>query len=140
LAIWGLVHVVGGVSLMVADVADGLEALGPDAADSVPAVPGDTTAGLLRFHGLNVALGGLAVLVLTVAWWRSRRRWQLDVALAIAVALDLGLLLFLVVPGLLPLSDGLLGPLLLVVALVGACWARSGACTPQPSGPQASTA
>ncbi len=120
LGLWGAVHVVGGLSLVATDTVAGLETLGSEAIDSVPAEPGEATEALVRFHGLNIALGGVAVLGLTIAWWRSRRSGPLFTALAVGVALDVGLLAFLVIPGTMPVTDGFFGPVLLVAAVLGA--------------------
>ena len=117
LALWGLVHVIGGASLLVADAGDGLETLGPNATGSVPNEPGDAVEALLRFHSLNIALGGIAVLGLIAAWWRTRHRWQLDVAVTVAAALDVGLIAFFVIPDMLPANQGLIGPVLVIVAV-----------------------
>lgn len=134
LALWGAIHVAGGVSLLVAPTTDGLDTLAPAASTTAPATPGDAAEALLRFHALNIGLGGLAVLVL-VAWWaRSRVDWRRDVALAIAVALDIGLLVFLVGPGLLPVSQGLVGPALALTATVAVVSSRSTAVE-LPAGP-----
>jgi hypothetical protein len=124
LVLWGLIHIAGGISLLVADTADGLQTLGPNAADTVPAAPGRAAASLLRFHGLNIAFAGAAVLGLALAWWRYRSRWPLDVAIATAAALDVGLIMVLVAPGVLPATQGLIGPLLVIVAFIGAIGAR----------------
>lgn len=118
LAVWGVVHVVGGASLLLAGARDGLLTLGASVADSVPTSPGAATAALLQFHSLNVLLGGVAVLGLLLAWRRRRRDWHLGVALAVAVALDVGLIAFMLVPGVMPLSQGFIGPALVLVALV----------------------
>lgn len=119
LVLWGLVHMIGGAALMVDDTANGLESVGGSALETIPADPGDVVAGLLRFHGINIAIGGLAVLGLTIAWRRRRALWQLNAALAIAVALDIGLLAFMVLPGVMPVGDGFIGPALVLVALIG---------------------
>lgn len=125
LALWGLLHLAGGVSLTSMTATEGLETLGPDAGAPVPEDAGESAAALLHFHGLNVAVAGLAVLVLAIAWSRSRRTWQVVVAIGIAVVLDVGLLLYLVIPGLLPASQGLLGPGLLILGSAGAVLAVS---------------
>jgi hypothetical protein len=119
LVAWGVVHVAGGISLLVSDTSTGLETLGPNASDSVPAMPGEAAESLLRFHSLNILLGGIAVLGLAIAWWRTRNRWQLDVAVTVAAALDIGLIAFLVIPGVLPASQGLIGPTLVVITVIG---------------------
>jgi hypothetical protein len=120
LTIWALVHVIGGITLLVADTNDGLETLGPNAAGTVPTDPGDAAEALLRFHSLNIALGGIGVLALTAAWWRTCNRWQLDIAVAVAAALDVGLIAFFVIPDVLPATQGLIGPVLVVIAIAGA--------------------
>jgi hypothetical protein len=45
LVLWGLIHVAGGASLLLADVEAGLETLAPNAVDPVPARAGDAAAG-----------------------------------------------------------------------------------------------
>lgn len=119
LGLWGLVHVIGGATVLIADTSDGLETLGPNATSSVPISPGDATEALPRFHSLNILVGGFAVLALTGAWWRIRHRWQLDAAALVAAALDVGLIAFFVIPDVLPASQGLIGPVLVVIALAG---------------------
>jgi hypothetical protein len=55
--------------------------------------------------------------LMLIAWWtRSQVRWRRDTALATAAALDIGLILFLVAPGLLPVTQGMIGPLLVAIA------------------------
>lgn len=125
LLLWGLVHIAGGISLLIANTVDALETLGPNATDSVPAEPGDTTTGLLQFHSLNIAIGGIAVTGLAIGWWRRRTRWQLDVAIAVAAGLDVGLVAYLVIPGILPASQGLIGPTLVAISATAAPRLRS---------------
>lgn len=120
LGLWGLLHLVGGTSLITMGASAGLDTLGPNAPTPAPRDSGEAAEALLHFHGLNIAAAGLAVLVLAIAWYRSQRAWQANVSLGVAVVLDTGLLLFLVAPGLLPASQGLLGPGLLAVA--AACY------------------
>ena len=124
LMVWGAIHVAGGVALLTADTTDGLRTLGSRVADSVPLDPGSAASGLLQFHGLNIALAGAAVAILAVSWFRSGVRWRLDVSLAVAIGFDIGLILFLVLPGLLPPSEGLIGPALALIALVASIGLR----------------
>ena len=132
LALWGLLHLVGGASLVAMGASEGLNTLGPNASTSAPRDGGEAAEALLHFHGLNIAAAGLAVLLLAFAWHRSHRAWQATVGLGVALVLDSGLLLFLVIPGLLPASQGLLGPGLLVVA--AACHLAHLASRPAPAG------
>lgn len=118
LGLWGLLHVIGGASLLFFDGREGLETLAPDAPPPASGTSLEAAAAIVHFHGLNIALGGMAVLALA-AWWAMRgQTWQLGVALAVAVALDIGLLAYLVAPGHLPASQGLLGPSLLGLGLL----------------------
>lgn len=114
LGAWGLIHIAGGVSLLAADTTEALDTLAPNATTAAPDSLGDATTAVVRFHALNIALGGVAVLLLAVLWYRHRRRWMRDAALGIAVTLDVGLVVFLVGPGLLPVSQGFIGPALVV--------------------------
>ena len=116
LGLWGAIHVIGGASLIAASTTEGLDTLAPDANDPAPAIPGDAADALLRFHALNIVLGGLAVLMLIIWWARSQVRWRRDTALATAAALDIGLITFLVAPGLLPVTQGMIGPVLVAIA------------------------
>lgn len=133
LGLWGVIHIAGGLSLLVDGSADALRTLGPNSTDSVPALPGEATAALVRFHSLNILLGGVAVLGLSIAWWRSRTDWQLACAVGIAAALDIGLIAFMVLPGILPADQGLIGPVLVAIAAIAAlALRRSDAATAHP--------
>ncbi len=122
LGAWGAMHVLGGLSLVVQATTDGsraaLESLAGSAPpEDVPLDPGPVVEGVLAFHGADIAAAGLAVL--WIATVTARRRWPTGVgpALLLVTVLDLGLVAFLVAPGHTPSSDGIWGPLLLVVAL-----------------------
>lgn len=130
LGLWGVIHVVGGLSLLADGSADALRTLGPSSTDSVPARPGEVTEAVLRFHSLNILLGGVAVLGLSIAWWRSRLAWQLAGALGIGAALDIGLIAFMVVPGILPANQGLIGPVLVAIAAVAVLSTRRSPTAP----------
>ena len=54
----------------------------------------------------------------------GRRCSWTTAALAIAAALDVGLVLFLVIPNVLPASQGLIGPVLVAVVAVAAFGGR----------------
>ena len=82
------------------------------------------TAALVGFHGLDVAAAGAAVLVLAVLGARGRRG-AVGAALVVAAVLDVGLAVFLLLPGLMSLSEGLWGIGLLAVAVGAAARARS---------------
>lgn len=126
LGLWGFIHVLGGGVLMASasNPASALTTLGSAAPPSdVANDPGAVVGALIGFHGMNLAFAGVAVLGLAVWSWR---RWPLGVptALAIAAVADLGLMVYLLVPGHMATADGAPGPILLAVALVAAVFAR----------------
>lgn len=125
LGLWGAIHVLGGLSLVIEANHDGggaaLESLAGSAApEDLPTDPGPVVEGVLAFHGADIAAAGLAVLWVAVI--TARRRWPIGVgpALLLVAVLDLGLVAFLVAPGHTPWSDGVWGPLLLGGALASA--------------------
>lgn len=119
LGAWGLLHLVGGASLMAMEGAEGLDTLGPGATMPAPDPAGDAAAAVVHFHGLNIAAAGLAVLLLAMAWRRTGKTWQALAAAGLAGILDGGLVAFLVAPGLLPVMQGIWGPALLGLGLAG---------------------
>ncbi len=128
LLLWGLLHIVGGASMMAMAAADPLAALRSlgSAAPSgdFPTDPGPVTQAVVGFHGLNLFFAGLAVTILSVAWsWRRYPR-GVPTSLLIATAADVGLVAYLLIPGSMKLTDGVWGPLLLVLAVAGAALAR----------------
>ncbi len=128
LLLWGLLHMVGGASLMAMAASDPLSALQSlgSAAPSgdFPIDPGPVTQALIGFHGLNLLFAGLAVTILSIVWsWRHYPR-GVPTSLLIATVADLGLIAYLLVPGWMKLTDGVWGPPLLALAAAGAALAR----------------
>jgi len=123
LVLWGLIHIVGGGALIAAASSDGgrsaLELLGSGADDrTIPDDPGPVTQAVLGFHGFNLLLAGAGVLALALLGARTAWPRGVTTSLALIVAADGGLLIFLLLPGYMTLSDGLWGPLLLVGAAI----------------------
>lgn len=118
--LWGLVHVVGGASLLAtlqsgggAELLRVLASAAPAAVpDTVPAVAG-AVAG---FHAWNILwIGALvAVVALRLNWRNARLGFWLN--LVLAGAADLGLIFALLVPGYMRLADGMIGIALFVPA------------------------
>ncbi|MBI5290038.1 MAG: hypothetical protein HY873_13775 [Chloroflexi bacterium] len=125
IVIWGLTHVVGGAALLLATVdnsREGFESVGTAASpQEIPLDPGPVAQSVLQFHSLNILLAGLGVAALAMAVARTAWPRGVTVILAIIVALDLGLVAFLVAPGYMKVTDGLWGPALLLIA-VPASW------------------
>ena len=112
--LWGLLHAVsGGMGIYLTTLA-----AVPDWAGSMAVVPGrwsglpESSLGLFRQHSYNIAAGGVAASLIAVFgnWRNSRLAWIVNGAL-IAV-LDLGMVVFMLLPGHVPLLDGLIGPIL----------------------------
>lgn len=120
--LWGLLHVVGGASLLATWRSGGpaelIRSYGSSVAGSVsadlPAVAGAVGA----FHAFNLLWIGALVIGLAVTWgWRGRPAgaW---LNLALAGAADLGLVSFLLLPGYMPWLEGAPGLVLFVPAAV----------------------
>jgi hypothetical protein len=121
--LWGLLHVAGGASLLQQVSAEGvrgaLATLGSAIPDSeLPNVSGAVIAAVLSFFAFNWVWIGLLVLVVGVKlnWNNSRIGYWIN--LTVAGAADLGLIMFLLTPGYMALSDGWPGPLLWLLAAV----------------------
>lgn len=122
LVLWGLLHLVGGVVLVAAATGSAEDAMVAYATalttGPVDAATADAITGLVGFHGFNIAAAGVAVAVLA---WRSRGRdGSLTTPLVVASIADVGLIAFLLVPGVMAAADGAPGVVLLAVALAAA--------------------
>jgi len=141
-ALWGVVHVLGDGVLLVA-AAGGSEAfLRAQAGGSVPGLGGlsgsdaalAAAQGVFAFHAFNLTWFGLLVTVIAVRLnWRNAAagHW---LNLALVGLVDLGLVLFIVWPGVLPLSDAWIGPALFAPAAIFSAVGRWHARPARPSG------
>jgi hypothetical protein len=116
-ALWALLHVVAGASLVfsaLTDIDGHLREVGTAAAPSQLPSFGEHTvvSAIAAFHSFNMVWIGVLVFVtaLTLNWQNSRGGFWLN--LGVAGFLDLGLLVFLLVPGYMAWSDAWPGPLL----------------------------
>lgn len=133
--LWGALHAFVGVaalwSIALGDAGAGLLTLADRAPKLEGAGLGAATIGLLSHHAFNLLWGGIfAVVVGALFNWRNSRGgyWA---NLAVVSGLDVGFLLFVVMPGHIALMNSLPGPALWVIAIVlttiGRVSARSGA-------------
>lgn len=125
--LWGLVHIAGGVVMLQAarggvdrflqtQTGNEAAALG-DAAVPAGAIGWTATQEVFSFHSFNLIwLGMLACAVAVFMNWRNSRSgyW---INMALVGFTDLGLIWFIVVPGVLALSDAWIGPVLFAFAL-----------------------
>lgn len=139
--LWGLVHVAGGGAMLRAALSD------PDTFLSM--LTGNETAVLMQarasggdiallstnevfaFHSFNIIWIGTVACVIAVRmnWKNSRIGYWFNMAL-VGFA-DVGLILFMIVPGVMDISDAWIGPLLFVIALVFSTLGRTGASRAQ---------
>lgn len=121
--LWGVLHVAGGIALFADANSHGADKMlrtmnNGATTGGIPAIPSGIADGLAEFHAFNLAWIGLLVTVIAVTmnWRNNRTGYWLN--LAIVAAADLGLILFMVVPGYMSLADSWPGPLLFIPAAV----------------------
>jgi hypothetical protein len=125
--LWGLIHIAGGAAMLNA-CSQGADAfvqmlsgnssatLGAGALQASPGLKATTE--VFAFHSFNIiCLGILSIFAaIFLNWKNSRAGYWLN--LAIVGFADLGLILFMVAPGVMQISDAWIGPVLFVFALV----------------------
>lgn len=117
--LWGVIHVLGGGMIVAAALsgppAKALAMMGTSVNQTeLATVPGGIVNAVIQFHGFNILwMGIVSIAVAIFLNWRNSRIgfW---VNLAVIGFADLGLILFLIVPGYMSWSDGLIGPVLFV--------------------------
>lgn len=121
--LWGLLHIAGGAVLLQTLSAGGvvgvLASLGSAVPEAeLPVINGGVTAAVLAFFAWNWVWIGLLVLVVGVRlnWHNSRTGYWLN--MFVAGAADLGLIVTLLAPGTMAVSDGWPGPLLWLLAAI----------------------
>jgi hypothetical protein len=118
--LWGILHIIGGISILAAESPNAQLAMFGTAvpADLLPANPGEVVHAALSFHAFNLAWFGVFALLVGVLmnWRNSRLGYWLNFGV-VAVA-DIGLFIFLILPGHMALADGSPGPVLWILALI----------------------
>ena len=121
--LWGGLHLFAGIALVFSAHTDINGFLAGMATAMEPgAVPqlaeGTVVSGVGAFHSFNLAWLGAFVVVVALRWnWRNALAGFWVNAVLVGMV-DLGLILFLQVPGYMAWADGIPGPVLYVVALV----------------------
>lgn len=122
-ALWGALHVAGGIALLSEASTNGADKMLRSMNNGltpggIPAIPPGIADGLAEFHAFNLAWIGLVVTVvaITMNWKNSRTGYWLN--LAVVAAADIGLILFMVIPGYMSIADSWPGPLLFIPAVV----------------------
>lgn len=119
-ALWGLLHVWAGLGLLMADPRQKLDLLSTAPLPNVelPTALAPVVGAGLDFHAYNLLWFGLVSLIVAVTlnWRNSRAGYWINLVL---VGLDdLGLLLFLILPGHLTFAEAGLGPMLYMLAVI----------------------
>lgn len=126
--LWGLLHIAGGGVILFTTVFDGAAAgFALYGHDGSP-LPG-TTGAVLAYFSYLLALSGAAVLAIAVKLNRANSQTGLAINTALVALVELGLILFLIVPGYLSVLEASPG---FVFFAVGAIFGGI-ACTRDPS-------
>ncbi len=121
--LWGLIHVAGG-GLLLADALsnhpeNALKSLGSALSESeFPVAVSPVIRAVVAFHSFNLLWMGLAVMIIafTLNWKNSRAGFFLNAAM-IGLA-DAGLIAFMLIPGIVKLEEGIIGPVLWPVSVL----------------------
>jgi hypothetical protein len=115
--LWSLLHMVAGATLVLSaltDINGHLHEIGTVATVAeLPVLSQHTVvSAIVAFHSFNMVWTGLLVGVIAIRlnWHNARSGYWLN--LALGGFLDVGLLVFLLIPGFMAWGDGWLGPLL----------------------------
>ena len=121
--LWGLLHLFAGLALVLAAQTDingflaGMATAAPP--EAIPNLAeGTVVSGVGAFHSFNLAWVGAFVAFVAVGlnWRNSTTGFWIN--LAVVGFVDLGLIVFLQLPGYMAWADGIPGPVLYLVAVV----------------------
>jgi len=123
--LWGIIHIIGGAALLSASM-DGADAfvkgLTGNTGAALNGVIGGGLLGLkaakwvFAFHSYNIMwMGILAILIAVLMNWKDSTAgyW---INMAVVGFADLGLIIFMVLPGVMSISNAWIGPLLFLLA------------------------
>lgn len=117
-ALWGIAHLVGGAMLLAA-ATQGTEAFAFALSGKPTAIPSILVATqVFQYHAFNIAWIGLTVLLVAVllGWRNSAKGFWINLAL-VGFA-DLGLLVFMVRPGIISIGEASIGLGLFALAFI----------------------
>jgi hypothetical protein len=123
-ALWGVIHIIGGAVLLQAALIGNDAFVRAQVGSSPVALPPlgaqgpalSVASGVFAFHAFNLTWLGLTVLCVAVLlnWRNVPAGYWLN--LALVGFTDLGLMLFIVMPGVMPWADAWIGPALFAPA------------------------
>lgn len=113
--LWGLLHMAGGGYILATVLRSGAGAGYAIYGHDGTALPG-ATGGVLAYFAWFLVLSGVAALAIAVRMNRSNSHLGLALNTVLLAAVELGLVLFLIVPGYLSFTDALPGFVLFALA------------------------
>lgn len=123
-ALWGVIHIIGGAVLLQAALTGADAFVRAQVGSSPVALPPlgaqgpalSVASGVFAFHAFNLTWLGLTVLCVAILlnWRNVPAGYWLN--LALVGFTDVGLVLFIVTPGVMPWADAWIGPVLFVPA------------------------
>lgn len=114
--LWGLIHVIGGAAMLSAGGALGIASMlsGVVHTGTIPEI----IDGVTLYHSFNIVLFGIGVLAAGILIIRRNTMQGHIAAFLLAGLADLGLVLFLIVPGYMTITDAIPGLFLFAVGAV----------------------
>ena len=118
-AAWGLIHIAGGAAMLLSS-GKGLAAVNEMMTGTALDAGTEPSLinGIVSFHSFNILVLGLIVLGVALMLNRKNSRTGYIVNLLAAGLADIGLILFLILPGYLSFADGAPGIVLFALAAV----------------------
>lgn len=116
-AIWGVIHIIGGGQLLALSLSDNptdaLIGFGSGLPVSeIPHIHDPATISVLAFHSFDLLWMGILVLIISISMnWKNSKTGFLINSAIIGFA-DIGLVLFMLAPGIVKFEEGMIGPAL----------------------------
>ena len=116
---WGMIHILGGSAIMLQDKASAQLAMQGTARpiEEFEHISNATLNGILSYHGFNIVWFGIFVIVVAIAFnWKNKiiGYW---LNLTVISAIEIGLIVFMLIPENMLISDGSIGIVLFLLAL-----------------------
>ena len=120
--LWGIIHILGGLSLLAIAKGEGVNAFFAEIASASPlespVEESSVIASVAASHAFNLFWMGLMCCIVAIEGNFKNKRYAYWVNMGIAGFADIGLIVFSLAPGHLSLAEGLLGPSLWVLAAI----------------------
>jgi hypothetical protein len=118
--LWGIIHILGGLSLLVTVKSEGLNAFFAQIASAspleTPVQDSKVISSVAASHSFNLFWMGLMCCIVAIEGNFKNKRYAYWVNMGLAGFADIGLIVFSLAPGHLSLAEGLTGPTLWILA------------------------